>query len=219
MQPVPIKAFTTGLQTNLKSNIIPDDAFQVMNNAYIENAQVKRRQGPNIVGRLRRAFTAQALGNTTGATTTLNIFTVLGITDTNKELQPGSLVVTIAAPNASTFTDNGDGTFIVTGVGVVANSWVNYATGDISLSVSPYGGAAAITANFAYYPGRPVTGIYQREITGINKEQTVVFDTAYSYNFDNSIQQFVQLGSATWSGGSNDLFWCANYRGASTSRS
>lgn len=218
MQPLPIKAFTTGLQTNLKSNIIPDDAFQVMNNAYIENAQVKRRLGPSLVGRLRRAFTGQALGNTTAATTTLNIFTVLGITDANRQLAPGSLSITIAAPNAATFTDNGDGTFTVTGAGVVANSWVDYKTGDISLSVSPYGGAAAITANYAYYPSNPVMGIFQREVTGINKEETIVFDTTYAYKFDNSIQNFVELVSGTtWSGANNDFFWATNYRGASGS--
>lgn len=222
MQPVPIKAFTTGLQTNLKSNIIPDDAFQVMNNAYIENAQVKRRQGPNIVGRLRRAFVSQALtgGADVGTTTTFNIFTELGMTisDANKEIDPGSVVIVATTiPDETTFTDNGDGTFILSspGQGIAANTWINYVTGDVSISFDyALAGGEAITVTFAYLPGRPVTGIYQREITGINKEDTVVFDTAYAYKFDNSVQKFVQLGTATWTGASSDLFWATNYRGS-----
>jgi hypothetical protein len=217
MQPIHTPAYSTGLQTNLKSNVIPDDAFQVMENAFIENAQVKRKLGNDLVGRLRRVFNAQALGNTTGATTVLsgltNLFTTLSITDPNKELEPGSLVITVAAPNSATFTDNGNGTFTVTGVGIAANSWVDYKTGDISLSFSAYGGAAAITANFAYFPSRPVMGIYQREIAGINKEETIVFDTAYAYKFDNASQKFQELVvGTTWTGADDDFFWATNYR-------
>lgn len=220
MQPVPIKAFTTGLQTNLKSNIIPDDAFQSMENAFIENAQVKRRLGPRLIDRLRRVFTAQNYGVTATNPELLNLFddNPTPITDTNREIAPGSVVITIGAPDTATFTDNGNGTFAVTGAGQAANSWVNYATGDVSLGFSAFTGGGSITIAFDYFPGAPVMGIYRREVTGVNQEQTIVFDTTYAYQFDNSTQAFTELATGTtWSGTNADFFWCTNYRGSTGS--
>ena len=219
MHPIHVPGFQTGLQRNIKPNVIAEDAFQTLNNAYIEDGQVRRRAGLQFLGRLRRAFTAEALGNTTGATTVFNIFTVLGITETNAELEVGSVVVTVAGPENNVFTDASDGTFTITGAGsgTVTGSYINYVTGDVSVAFSAYAGASAVTVDFAYFPSLPVMGIYQRELTAINDEQTIFFDNTYAYSYNTTDQKFQELASTaatTWTtSGTSDFFWGVNWRG------
>lgn len=220
MQPLNIPIFTTGLQNNIKSNVIPDDGFQVLENAFIEQGQVKRRGGLEYVGRLRRVYSLQALGNMVGDTTLFsgasNIFTVLGITDATT-IDPGSVTISVAGPGA-TFTDSStkNGKFTVTGAGVSATSYIDYLTGNLQLTVTG-GAGAAVTISFAYCPGLPVTGIYQKEVTGINREDTIFFDTKYAYQFDSATQAFQELASGTtWTGNSTQLFHCTNWRGTAS---
>lgn len=208
MQPITIPSYTSGLITAQKPNIIPNDAFQTCDNAYIYQGQLRRRGGLELVGRLRRNFSSLVPG-----AATFNLFTLAGVPagETNREIAPGSVVVTRAGP-AATFTDAGNGNFTVTGAGVAAGSSVNYLTGDVTV----VGGGGAISVNFGYYPGLPVMGIYQRENEENNKEDTIWFDTKYAYSYSPTDGFFTELTSTlavTWDGGNSDFFWCSNWRG------
>lgn len=218
LQPIPIFGYDDqgGLQTNKKPFLIGDKAFQRLENAYAYRDRVRKREGLKFLGRLERILTAQALGMTVAGPpntiTFANIFATLGITGENPQITPGSLVITVGAPDTATFTDNGDGTFTVTGSGVAAGSFINYATGRVVLQFSALVGGATITANINYYPGLPVMGISQREIAAINDEQTIWFDTKYAYIWNGtSFQEFIP--GTTWNGGNSDFFWTTNYRG------
>ena len=216
LQPYYIEGYNSGLEQNRKPFLLIDTAFPTLENAYTFRERVRKRQGLQLVGRLRRVLTAQALGNTVGAQLVYNftdIFATLLITGENAEIEPGSLVITIAAPDAATFTDQGDGTFLVTGVGVSAGSFVNYVTGEVNLVISAAVGGAAITANINYFPGLPVMGILEREVANVNNEQTIVFDTRYAYSYaSQSFQEFIT--GTTWSGDDSEFFWGTNYRGS-----
>ena len=218
LQPINLIGFDqqSGLKTYNKPVLLPDNAFQKLINAYPFRGRVRKREGLRLVGRLRRDLTGQSLGMTpAGPPNTItftNIFTTLSITGENPELVPGTLVITVAAPDTATFTDQGNGTFLVTGAGVSAGSYIDYATGKVVLQFTALVGGAAITANLSYYPGLPVMGISLREIAAINDEQTIFFDTKYAYIWNGStFNEFIP--GTTWNGSDSDFFWTTNYRG------
>lgn len=225
LKPVYIGSYDKGLFKDKKPYLGADNAFSDLENAYVWRESVKKRECLEIVGRLRRVLAAQVLGNTVALQTTYTFNTIftsfippVGAGESNKEIEPGSLVITIVAPDAATFTDNGDGTFAVTGVGVSTGSSINYATGVVTIVISASTGGAAITANIGYFPSLPVMGIEQREQSGINEEQTVFFDTKYAYIFaGGAFQEFITTAPNTWTGSDSDFFSSANWRGSDSS--
>jgi len=223
LQPVLIGSYSEGLQTDKKPFLLMDGAFQQLNNAYVWRERVKKREGIKLVGRLRRVFTTEAMGNNSaGASTSFNIITQASISETNAELEPGSIEITVGAPDSNVFTDDGDGTFTVTGAGngIEEGSSINYATGDVVLAYSPDAtGGSAMTADFNYFPSEPTMGIGLRDVATVNVEQTIIFDTIYAYVSDND--NFNELSSTTpttWQGDDTDFFWTTNYRGATGSQ-
>lgn len=218
LQPITVIGYDNqgGLQKNKQPFLIVDQAFDRLENAYAWRDRVKKREGLRLLGRLARILTGQSLGMTAAGppntVTFANIFTTLGITGENPTLEPGTLVITVGAPDTATFTDNGDGTFTVTGAGVAAGSFINYATGQVVLQFTALVGGAAITADLTYFPGLPVMGTELREIATINTEQTIWFDTKYAYIWNgSSFQEFIP--GTTWNGTDSDFFWSTNYRG------
>ena len=104
--------------------------------------------------------------------------------------------------------DQGDGTF--TSITPGNSGFINYLTGDITLTHT--GGAVAATVTFSYFPGLPVMGIWVREVVGTNTEETIFFDTTYAYVFNGSTFDEV-TGTPVWSGTNSDFFWSTNFRG------
>lgn len=208
-----------GLTQDRKPALLANEAYSELQNAYVWRERTKKRDGDVPVGRLSRVLTAQALGNTTNGVTTYTFNTLftsisppVGAGEANKSIKPGTLVITIGAPDTATFTDNGTGGFTVTGAGVALNSSINYATGKVVIVLSAATGGAAITAAFLYYPLLPVMGILKRDITTLGIDSTVFFDTKYAYQF---VAGFQELDATkTWTGTNTDFFWGANYQGA-----
>lgn len=218
LQPINLIGFDSqgGLKTNKKPFLIPDQAFQRLENAYAFRDRVRKREGVKFLGRLQRTLSGQTLGNTPAGppnTVTFNdIFTTLGITGENPQIRVGSLVISVGAPDTATFTDQGNGTFAVTGAGVASGSYIDYVTGKVVLQFTGLTGGAAITANFSYYPGLPVMGIPQREIATLNTQQTIWFDTKYAYVWSGTAFTEFIVGTS-WDGTDSDFFWTTNYRG------
>ncbi len=216
-RPLKITGMATGLVQEREEFILPDDAYPILENAFVWRERIKRKEGYRLLGRLRRVLTALSLGNTAGAVTTYTFNTIftsfvppVGAGETNKEIEPGSLVITIGPPDSATFTDNGDGTFTVTGVGVSAGSSVNYSTGVVTIVLSAAIGGAAITANINYFPGLPAMGLRTRQLTSINNEEMIAFDTKYAYHFvGTGFEEF--LPGTTWTGTDFNFFWTTNY--------
>jgi hypothetical protein len=224
LQSILIAPFDKGLQNNKKPFLLMDNAFQQMKNAYVWRERVKKREGIKLVGRLRRVLTSETFTDTTPAADTFNIPNIftgqLSITgEANAQIEPGTLDITIAAPDASTFTDNGDGTFAVTGLGDASGSYVNYASGEVNLEFTGVlTGGAVITADINYFPGFPCMGISKRELGTINVEETVFFDQKYAYTYDgNNFGEMSSTAATTWTGSNSDFFWTSNYRGSVSS--
>lgn len=192
--------------------MIPDDAFSVLENAYVWRDQVKKREGLELLGRLKRDFEAQPLGNTDGAGNFSGDLKVIFSLESTSQIAPGSITVTVGAQE---FTETTNGNLSNGGTGT---GTINYLTGAITINTDPNLAATAITITFGYYPCLPVMGIWQREIAGINNEQTVFFDTKYAYTNPSGLEDgFQELSSTlavTWDGDDSDFFLATNYRGA-----
>lgn len=215
LQSFPIVGLTKGLQTNVKPAMLPDQAWSLLYNAYTYRERELKREGRKLLGRLRRMLEDEALGMTSPGTTFMltDIFTTVGIVapELQAELERGTLVITVGAPDTATFTDNGDGTFAVTGAGVAAGSYVNYSTGLLVLNFTSLTGGATVTASFNYFPTLPVMGIPSRDLPTINDEQTIWFDQTYAYIWNGTgFQEFIP--GTTWTGTNFNFFWPYNYR-------
>ena len=221
LQPFLIAGSDAGLETDKKSFLLPDKAFPQLENAYVWRDRVQKREGLDLIGRLRRALTSQVFSSTTpaAATWSFNLFTEISISETNAEIEAGSLVITLGGVDASTFTDQGDGTFAVGGLGVAAGSYVNYASGDVVLVFTgALTGGEAVTANVNYFPSLPVMGIIMRERANVNFEQTLVWDTIYCYAFDgDNYNEYLPATSTTWNGSNSQFFWGTNFSAADPS--
>jgi hypothetical protein len=210
LQPIYIAGSSIGLKTDTKPFLLPEQAFPVLNNAYVYRERVKKREGLELVGRLRRVLTGQALGNTDGAGNfSGNIIAILTL-ESSSQIETGSISVTVGA---QVFTEPAtpDGT-LSNGAG--GTGTINYATGAITINTNPDLAATPVTIDFNYFPGLPVMGIDQREISAINDEQTIYFDTKYAYVYSGTnFQEFIT--GTTWNATDKDFFWSTNYRGSS----
>lgn len=201
--PLYVKDYKTGLVQNRQNFILPEDAFPILENAFVFREGIIRKSGCTRLGRLRRVLTAQALGNLDGSgDKTGNLITYLSLEST-AEIEVGSVVI---RDGTNTYTDNGLGVL----VGVSAGSGtINYITGAYTIS----GGAAgaALTADFNYFPCLPVMGLRQRQLNDINSEQLIAFDQTYAYvcNGNDAFQEWIP--GTTWSGTDYNFFWSTNY--------
>ncbi len=216
--PLYVKGNATGLVQDRENFILPDDAYPVLQNAFVWRERIKRKQAFQLLGRLRRTFTAASIGNSGASPWTFTIYSTLippVVPEANAEIQAGSVIITLAGPIV--FTDQGDGT--LTSVTPGNSGTINYRTGSVTLIHTA--GVAAATITFGYYPSLPVMGIRTRELNASNSEMTVFFDTKYAYNFTAS--GFVEfIPGTTWSSGlsnsNSNFFWSTNYWVSSTNQ-
>lgn len=212
LQPFTIQGYQAGLETNKKPFALLDSAFPQLENAYCWRERITKREGLKLTGRLRRFFPVASIGNSGASPWSFNIYAVSIppiVPEATAEIEPGSLIIVIGA---ITFTDQGDGT--LTSVTLGNSGTINYLTGDVVL-IHTAGAGVATTAVFGYFPSLPVMGIIQREISGINLEQTIFFDTIFAYIYDG--EDFIEYLPATntrWAGTDADFFWGTNYRGS-----
>lgn len=202
--PLKIVGNSTGLVQDREEFILPDDAYPVLQNAYVWRERILRKKGYQLLGRLQRKVTIPPASNTN------NLLTGLEPTAT---LVPGSL--NIIGSLGTVWTDPaGDGVLVPSIA--IPNGTVNYVTGDIT------GPAPPNTGFFEYYPGLPVMGIRSRELTTLANDETVVFDQKYAYIFDTTLDAFKEfIPGTTWNANGNpvsaiDFFWSTNYWVSST---
>jgi hypothetical protein len=204
-----------GLQTRNRSFLLPSGAYPTLFNMYNRRQRLRKKRGHITRGRLGRTFTASSLGNSGASPWSFNLFTLLSITETNKEIKLGSVTITIQAGPDIVFTDQGDGTLTSPTAG--NSGTINYFSGAVVLTHTAGAGVAAIVT-LTYYPTLPVMGIWLREVTTINEEECIVFDTRYAYT--ESLAGWNQIGTATWTvptGTDANLFWATNYEGTAPS--
>lgn len=219
--PLKICGHTSGLIREREEFLLPNDACPTLENAFVWRERIKRKQGFQLLGRLRRSLTAQAQANTNFAPNTsyviadiLSTHRVAAVPETYAELQQKTVVLTVDALGTPVvFTDNGLGGWIRTS-GVAYNintssSTINYATGAISLVWTTIPSNKTVSAAYSYYPALPTMGLRTRERNNITQEQLIAFDTKYSYIYTSGWQEFIS--GTTWSGTDYNFFWSTNF--------
>jgi hypothetical protein len=207
-QPLYIKAYETGLVQNREEFILPDDAYPVLQNAYIFRERILRKKGFSLLGRLQRSATVST-SLTAGA---VNLITALSLGST-ASIVPGSINI-VGTTDGTTYTDpSKNGVLTATG-GTGTGGSVNYSTGLLTINA---GGAEALTGTIQYYPGLPVMGIRVEELANSANDRTIFFDQKYAYIFNSGTSQFQEfIPGTTWNAAGLpisgiDFFWSTNY--------
>jgi hypothetical protein len=204
--PLYIRKPETGLVQSRQEFILPDDAYPVLENAYVWRERIKRRQGLALLGRLRRKFTDESIGLSGASPWSFNIYATVVppiVPEPNAQIEPGSVVITIGA---TVLIDQGNGTLATAPPSGVTGT-INYLTGNVVVTGAGAGVASTITFN--YFPALPVMGLRSRELNSINVEQLIAFDTVYAYRYIGGWQEFIP--GTTWTGTDSDFFWSTNY--------
>lgn len=197
VQPFLIAPFNSGLVNNVEPWLIPEDAFEFLENAYVWRGRVRKRAGTYYIGSDALSSRLRIdLGNTNGSG---NISTTV----------PGAIF------SVGQMFSIGSEIFTVTTAGMAQNMLTTgsatTATYDTTNGALVINGAMATTACY-FYPADPVMGLRTRESLAVNFEDTVAFDTQFAY--ERSGGAWTRLGSALWAGTNSDFFWTINYRGA-----
>lgn len=69
----------TGLVQEREEFILPDDAYPVLENAFVWRERIKRKQGYELLGRLRRVLTSESLGLSQASPWTFNVLSSIGV--------------------------------------------------------------------------------------------------------------------------------------------
>jgi hypothetical protein len=199
--PLKITGNSTGLVQQREEFLIPDDAYPILQNAYIFRERIKRKKGFQLLGRLQRSIgTTNGSGNLTVTITPHPIN--LGIAS----FQVGSNIFTDPTdPNAIvvepvTLLSNGPGT-----------ATLNHTTGVLTITGSN------VSTAVQYFPGLPVMGIRTRELQNSANDQTIFFDQDYAYIFNGTTNLFQEfISGTTWNAAGigvegTDFFWSTNY--------
>lgn len=199
-QPYLISNLRTGVERDMEPWLLPEDAFPNLEDCYLFRGRIQRRRGFKSLGRL-----VTNIGSAIGAAFAGNV--------PNAPLQPGSILIIVGT---ITFRDDGNG--ILIGDPAVNTGTINYATGAIALNFNPVLGVATDVESVNFLP---VMGLLTRELTNINEEQLIGFDTqkanvfsTFNNSFDDITFYKTSGTSFSWTGSNSDFFWGNNYLNA-----
>lgn len=204
-----IAAYSQGLRTDLRPWIIPDEAFEKLQNAYVFRGRVTKRFGSIYMG-----TGIESTPETEQFYSRLRIS--VGMTDLNGDLAgivPGA---TGAVGQAFSI---GDQMFTVVNGAAGAQDMLNTGvvttdTFDVTTGAFVFVGADPNTIVY-FYPALPVMGLGLYEIGPINNQPLFGFDTRFAYEFNSSTgwDRSDTAGAPIFQGTDTDFFWTANWRG------
>ena len=209
-----------GLKTDREPFVIDNDSFPVLTNAYQWRGRVKRKRGTSKLGRLLRSINSSTIQTDGAGNFNGNLLTGL---ETN-----ATLAITQITIGVDIFTLTNTVTGALTG-STGGSGTINYATGALTITGAPI----STNIQFNYYPGLPVMGLEDLDLTDSQFSLNLAFDTKYSYNisplfpytiYDVSYFKNVTTGTysgytqkttttpVTWNGQDYQQFWTVNYQ-------
>lgn len=194
-----IAPFRSGLQNNLRPWLIPEDAFEFLENAYVFRGSVRKRFGTTWMGTTQLESRLRInLGNTDGSG---------NITGT----APGSVfkIGQMFSVGAEIYTVNATGT----PANMLINGSATVATFNTTSGAYVVNGAPAATPLY-FYPSEPVMGFTLYETGAVNNHPIYAFDTQFSYTFSGGA--WSRIGTTVWHGSNSDFFSSANWIGNTT---
>lgn len=194
--PLKITGMKAGLVQEREEFILPNDAYPVLQNAYVWRERILRKKGYQLLGRLQRNIgTTDGSGN---ATITINP-------------QPIQAGIASFVVGTDIFNDPGGASPVTLLTNSSGSATLNRATGVLTIT-----GSKPNTA-IQYFPGLPVMGIRIREVANSANDDTIFFDQNYAYTFNSGTSQFQEfIPGTTWNAHAadvtgTDFFWSTNY--------
>lgn len=194
--PLKITGMAAGLVQERENFLLPDDAYPVLQNAYVWRERILRKRGCELLGRLQR-----------------NIGTTNGSGNLTVTITPNPINVGIASFVIGTdiFNDPGGSSPVTLLTNSLGSGTLNRSTGVLTITGSQ------VNTAVQYFPALPVMGLRIRELQNSANDQTVCFDQDYAYIFNSSSGQFQEfIPGTTWnkhngSVSATDFFWSTNY--------
>lgn len=187
----------TGLQTNVKPFILPDNAYSQLFNCYVFRGRTRKRFGSIWMGtsqldtRLRYLLPVTVGNSGTVPGSIFGIGQMFSIgTDVFTVNATGNPATLLSTNPAITFTyDTSNGAYVVTG--------------------------ATSSSQIFFYPATPAMGLPQYYVPVDNNSSNFAFDTQFSYVFDTVANTWGALttGASIWTGTDANFFWSTNYQG------
>ena len=213
-----IAPLNSGLRTDLKPWMIPDDSFAQLDNAYIFRGRVKKRFGSRLTGTgwadedLAPLFSRLRIALAGGAG--VGITDAAGVAAGNV---PGAIFkvgqIFSVGDTIFTVTTAGAGIQMLRTDGSVEAATYNTANGAYSITI-----AAAPATQVYFYPSDPVMGIAQYESGTINNQPTLAYDTQFVYKYSGGMWLRETVGTPIWHGDNLNFFWSTNWDGVSSDK-
>lgn len=198
-----------GLERDVEAFLLPNDSYPDLEDVFMFRGRIRRRRGLKFLGKIVTGIVNENMGNANGVS--------FSGTLANTPINEGSLTITVGA---IVFTDNKAG--ILIGNPSSNSGTINYFTGAVTLSFNPALGApTAVIANYGVPDFLPAMGLRTRELSTINEEQLIAFDTikANAFNGTSAIFNDITFYKTTslafsWTGSDSQFFWSTNYQNA-----
>jgi len=193
-----IAPYNTGLQTNLRPWLINDDAWSLLNNAYVFRGRIRKRFGSTYMG---AGLSDSTLDNQLYSRLRIDLGTTTTGTAPGIKWQIGQMFSV------------GD---VILTVYLTGATQTLLTTGSVTGTYSTTNGAYSFTGtggqHIYFYPALPVMGLGNYEIGPINDQPLFGFDTQFAYEFDPT-NAWLRSGMTVWKGTNLNFFWTANWRG------
>lgn len=191
-----------GVQRDVVPFLLDNDAFPILENAYLFRGRIQRRSCFTFVGNDGRLKGNAGTTDGAGVLALLDATVGTGIPEGVAQFVMGG----------NTYTDPGG-----------ASPVALIRTGGVAATLDRVSGLTAGPAATAvtYFPGLPVMGLKVWEQTDLNDERLFAFDTRYSYLFNQGTNEFEfantfagTVNTFVWTGTNSDFFWSTNYYNA-----
>lgn len=191
----------SGLQTDVRPWLIPDNAFSSLTNAY------------QFRGRVRKRFGSRWLANS--------------VLESRFRVQVGTVAAPVVTPSniaLGQMFSAGTETYTVyqNGAGAALHASTTGTSGTATVGTTTFtlNSLQAGATPIYWYPALPVMGLLTYDQNLINDEFIVGFDTRYAYQYSGGwtrLNQEVTAGAATWSGSDSQFFWATTWTGTNAS--
>ena len=198
-----IAPMESGLATDVKAWLIPEDAFARLNNAYINKGIVRKRFGSQLMG----MSSATSLLDQLASRLRILVETTNGDGDATG-------TVSGTAFEVGQMFSIGEEIFTVSVVGAPAVLLTTGAstthTFNTTTGVFTFEGAAATTKVY-FYPAQPVMGLYYYESNNVTSNPLYAFDQQFIYKYTSGYWE--REGTTVLKGSNSDFVWATNWSG------
>jgi len=196
-----IAPINSGLQRDVKPFLIMDDAFELLQNAYVFRGRVRKRFGSLLMG---------AGGNPLNSRLRID----LGANANVAVNLPGNASQLAIGQMFSLGTDVFTVWRLGAGVTTLSTNGAVTATIDSTTNPNTVTFAGGSGAHIFYYPAEPVMGLTQYESGNVNNHPSYAFDPQFAYTFTGGA--WARSGTAVWHGDSTNYFYASNWQGTTT---